>query len=113
MQGAAAALWEADLRSEKTAGTGKEACEPSAVIGQRPVGAGPEMDPRGIPEGSWSEGEACVRGQAAAGEAWEAWARDAGWVMTEVGLGVQGAEPESEVNVEREAFEGGGTLLTG
>lgn len=33
--------------------------------------------------------------------------------MTEVGLKGQEAEPESEVNVEREAFEGGGTLLTG
>lgn len=95
MREAVAALWEADLHSEKMAGTGKEACELSAVIGQRPVGAGPEMDPRGIPEGSWSEGEACVRGRAAVGEAWEAWAHDAGWVMIEVGQGGQGAEPES------------------
>lgn len=95
MQGAAAALWEAELHPETTAATGKEACEPSAVIGQRPEGAGPEMDPRGIPEGSWSEGEACVRGRAAAGEAWGAWARGEGWVMTEVGLRVRGAEPES------------------
>lgn len=33
--------------------------------------------------------------------------------MTEVGLGGQEAEPESKVNVEKEAFEGGGMLLTG
>lgn len=76
-------------------GTGKEACEASAVTGPRLAGAGPETDPRGIPEGSWSEGEACVRGPVAADVAWEAWARDVGWVMTEVGLGGQEAEPES------------------
>lgn len=33
--------------------------------------------------------------------------------MTEVGLRGQGVEPESEVNVERGAFEDGGRLLTG
>lgn len=33
--------------------------------------------------------------------------------MTEVVLAGQEAEPESKVNVEREAFEGGGMLLTG
>lgn len=36
-----------------------------------------------------------MRGPAATGEAWEAWVRDAGWVMTEVELGGQEAEPES------------------
>lgn len=33
--------------------------------------------------------------------------------MTEVGLRGLEEEPESSVNVEREAFEGGGMLLTG
>lgn len=33
--------------------------------------------------------------------------------MTEVGLRGQEEEPESWVNVEREAFGGGGMLLTG
>lgn len=33
--------------------------------------------------------------------------------MIEVVLAGQEAEPESKVNVEREAFEGGGMLLTG
>jgi len=92
-------------------GTEREASAASAVIGQGFEGVGPETDPQGSPEGAWSEGEACVRGQAAADGAWEAWARDASWVMTEVDLGGQEAEPK--VNVEREAFEGGGTLLTG
>lgn len=49
----------------------------SAVIGQRLAGVGPETDPQGSPEGAWSEGEACVRGQAAVDVAWEAWAHDA------------------------------------
>lgn len=94
-------------------GTGGEACVASAVIGQRLAVVGPETDPQGSPEGAWSEDEACVRGRAAVDEAWEAWARDASWVMTEVGLEDQEEVPESEVNEEREAFEGGGLLLTG
>lgn len=113
MQGVRAALWEAGLRSERMTGTGKEACEASAATGQRRAGAGPETDPQGIPEGSWSEGEACVRVRAVVDVAWEAWARDVDSVTTEVGLGGREAEPDSEVNVEREAAEGGGTLLTG
>lgn len=112
-QGAKAALWEAGLHPELTSGTAKEACATSAVIGQRPGGAGPESDPQGSPEEARSEGEACVRGRAAADEALEAWARDVSWVMTEVALGGQGAEPESEVSAEKEAFEGAETLLTG
>lgn len=95
MQGARAALWEAGLHSEKMAGTGKEVCEPSAVIGQRPAGVGPETDPQGIPAGSLGEGEACAGGRAAVDVAWEAWGRDAGWVMMEAGLGGREAEPES------------------
>lgn len=94
-------------------GTGKEACAASAVIGRGAAGAGPETDPQGSPEGAWREGEACVRGRAAVDVAWEAWARDASWVMMEVGPGGREAAPESKVNVEREAFVGGGTLLTG
>lgn len=112
-QGEGAALWEAGLHSELMTGIGKEACAASAVIGQRLAGVGPETDPQGSPEGALSEGEACVRGQAAVDVAWVAWARDVSWVMTEVGLGGQEVEPESKVNVEREAFEGEGTLLTG
>lgn len=101
----------AGLRSEwMTAG---EACAASAVIGQGLAGVGPETDPQGSPEGAWSEGEACVRGQAAEDAAWEALGRDVSWVMTEVGLGGQEAEPESKVNVEKEASEGGEMLLTG
>lgn len=84
----------------------------SAVTGQREEGVGPETDPQGSPEGAWSEGEACVRGRAAVDGAWEAWARGASLVWTEVGLQGREAEPESEVNVEREAAEGGGTPLT-
>lgn len=52
-------------------------------------------------------------GQTAAGAAWEAWVRDAGWVTTVVALADREVEPESGVNVEKEAFVGGGTLLTG
>lgn len=94
-QGEGAVLWEAGLHSEQMTGTGKEACVASAVIGQGVAGVGPETDPQGSPEGALSEGEACVRGQAAADVTWEAWARDASSVMIEVGLGGQGAEPES------------------
>lgn len=94
-QGAGAALWEAGLHSEKMAGTGKEAYVASAVIGQGLAGVGPETDPQGSPGGAWSEGEACVRGRAAVDVAWEAWAHDVSWVMTEVGLGGQEAAPES------------------
>lgn len=112
-QGEGAALWEAGLHSELMTGIGKEACAASAVIGQRLAGVGPETDPQGSPEGALSEGEACVRGQAAVDVAWVAWAHDVSWVMTEVGLGGQEVEPESKVNVEREAFEGEGKLLTG
>lgn len=36
-----------------------------------------------------------MRGLAAVGEAWEAWVRDVGWVMTEVELRGQEVEPES------------------
>lgn len=110
-QGAEAALWEAGLHFERMTGT--EACVASVVTGQRLAWVGPETDPQGSPEGAWSEGVACVRGQAAVGVAWEAWARDVNWVMTEVGPEGQGAEPESWANEEREAFEGGGMLLTG
>lgn len=85
----------------------------SAVIGQRLAVVGPETDPQGSPEGEGSEDEACVRGRAAVDVAWEAWAHDASWVMIEVGLEDQEVVPESEVNEEREAFEGGGLLLTG
>lgn len=67
----------------------------SAVIGPRLAWVGPETDSQGSPEGAWSEGEACVRGQAEVDVAWEAWARDANWVMTEVELGGQEVEPES------------------
>lgn len=73
----------------------KEVCVTSAVIGQRLVGVGPETDPQGSPEGARSEGEACVRGQAAVGAAWGAWVRDASRVMTEVAKGARAAEPES------------------
>lgn len=104
-----AALWEADLHSERM--TGKEVCELSAVTVQKLAEAGPETDPQGNPEGSLSEGEACVRGQAVVDVAWEAWVHDVGWAMIGVGLGDQEAEPE--VNVEREAFADGGMLLTG
>lgn len=92
-QGAGAALWEVGLHSELM--TGMEACVASAVIGQRLAGVGPETDSQGSPGGAWSEGEACVRGQAEVDVAWEAWARDASWVMIEVGLGGQEAGPES------------------
>lgn len=67
----------------------------SAVIGQRLVGVGPETDPQGSPEGARSEGEACVRGQAAVDVAWGAWVRDASWVTTEVAMGARAAAPES------------------
>lgn len=76
-------------------GIAKEACATSVVIGQRLAGVGPETDPQGSPEGARSEGEACVRVQAAADAAWEAWVRDVSWATTEVALGVQEAEPES------------------
>lgn len=46
-----AALLEAGHHSEKMTVTEKEVCEPSAVIGQRLAGVGPETDPQGIPEG--------------------------------------------------------------
>lgn len=52
-------------------------------------------------------------GQTAAGAAEEAWVRDAGWVRTAVALADREVEPESEVNAEKEAFVGGGTLLIG
>lgn len=94
-QGAEAALWVAGLHSEQKTGTGKEVCVTSAVIGQGLAGVGPETDPQGSPEEAWSEGEACVRGQAAVDVAWEAWARDASWVLTEGVLVDQEAEPES------------------
>lgn len=112
-RGVAAALSEAGLHSARMTGTEKEACAASAVIGQKLVGVGPETDLQGSPAGAWSEGEACVMGQAAAGAAWEAWGRGASWVTTEEAPGGQEAEPESKVNVEKEAVEGGGTLLTG
>lgn len=73
----------------------KEVCVTSAVIGQRLVGAGPETDPQGSPEGARSGGEACVRGQAAVDVAWGAWVRDASWVTTEAVMGAREAEPES------------------
>lgn len=113
MQGVEAALWEAGLHFELMTGPGREACAASAVIGQRLAGVEPETDLQGSPEGAWNEGEACVRGQAAVDVAWEAWGHDASWVMTEVGQRGREVEPESEVNVGREAFEGEGTLLTG
>lgn len=53
-------------------GTGKEVCAAFAVTGQRLRGVGPESDPQGSPEGAWSAGEACVRGQAVVDVAWEA-----------------------------------------
>lgn len=53
-----------------------------------------------------------VRAQAAVDVAWEAWAHDAGWAMTEVAPGGKEVGPESKANAEREAFEGGGMLLT-
>lgn len=91
----------------------KEACETSAAIGQELAGAGPETDPQRNPEGALSEGGACVGGQPAAGAAEEAWVRDVGWVRTVVALADREVEPESEVNAEKEAFVGGGTLLIG
>lgn len=94
-QGAGAALWEAGLHSGQMTEAAKEACVTSAVIGLGLGGVGPETDPQGSPEGARSEGEACVRGQPALDVAWEAWARDASWVTTEVALGGQEAEPES------------------
>lgn len=94
-------------------GTAKEAYVTSAVTGQTTEGVGPETDLQGSPEGARSEGEACAKDQAAADGAWEARAHDASWVTTEVALGGQKVGPESSVNVEREAFEGGGMLLTG
>lgn len=111
-QGEGAALWEAGHSEQMT---GKEECAASAVTGHRLAGVGPETDPLGSPGGAWREGEACVRGQAEGDVAREAsaWAHDASWVTTEVVSGVQEAEPESTVNVERAASEGGGTRPTG
>lgn len=112
-QGAEAALWLADLHFEWMTGTGKEACAASVVIGQGLEEEGPETDPQGSPAGGWSEGEACVKVQAAVDVVREAWVHDVGLVKMMVGLEGQGAEPEPRVNVEMEAFEGGGLLLTG
>lgn len=94
-QGARAALWAAGLHPEKTIGTAKEACAASAATGQRWVEVGPESDPQGSPEVAWSEGEACVAGQAARDVAWGAWVRDVSWVMTGVGVEAQEEQPES------------------
>ena len=113
VQGARAALLEAGLHSEKMAGSERVVCELSAVIGQRPVGEGPERNPQGNPEELWREGEACARDQPVMDVAWEAWVHDAGWVKTEVGLGGQEVEPESLVNVEKAAFEGGAMFQAG
>lgn len=106
MQGAEVALWEAGLRSERKA----EDCETSAVIGQKWVGAGPERQPQGIPEGSWREDVAEAEVLAVVDVAWGAWGHDGGWVMTEAG---QGAEPESEANEEKVASEGEATPRPG
>lgn len=81
-QGVEAVPWEVDLRSELTAGAGTEVCVTWAVIGQGLAMVGPETDPQESPEGAWSEDGACVMGQAARGEAWEASAHDANWVLT-------------------------------
>lgn len=112
-QGAMVALWAAAHHSEKMTGTGKEACAASAVTGRRLAGVGPESDPQESPEEARSEGEGCVRGQPAVDAALKAWVHDVSWVMTVVGLGGKKVGPESEVSVEREAFEGGGVLLAG
>lgn len=104
---------EAGLHFEKMTGFEKEASEASAVTGWRLGEVEPERGPQGIPEGSWSEGEANVGGQAAMDVALEAGAHDVGWVKTEVGLWGLKVEPESEVNEEKAAFEGEAMLQTG
>lgn len=58
MQGVGAVLWEVGLHSEKISGIGKEACVAFVVTGQTLEVVGPETDPKGSPEGAWSEGEA-------------------------------------------------------
>lgn len=113
MQGAEAALWGAGLHSERMAGTEEEECETSAVIDQRQMGAGPEREPQGIPEGSWRVDEACEEDLVVVGVAWGAWAHDGGWVETGVGLRNQEAESESEVNEETVTSEGEATPQTG
>lgn len=113
MQEVGAAPVAAGPHSEKMTGFEKEASEASAGTGWGLREVEPERGPQGIPEGSWSEGEADVGGQAVMGVALEAGAHDVGWVETEVGLWGLKMEPESEVSEEKAAFEGEAMLQTG
>lgn len=108
-----AALWVAAHCFEKTTVIGWEVCAAFAVIGWRLEEEGPETVPQGSPGGAWSEGEACVTVQPAVGEAGWAWAHGAGLVMRKRGQEGLRAEPETEVNEEKEAFEDAVQLLTG